>query len=179
MARPVYGNGFFHVAPGTIFYTIVFDYFDEGEYWELLRAGEEGREEERLREEMQRLTDQERTLVNGEEVRVRVLRAFVEARGVKNRSSAVFLLEIPYEPRPGVNEYENYYEAGVAQYSYTVRWTTWCGKIVSIASPGAVRIEGRVASIAVRKGTYVNGHEKVSFFLPEECLTGTPRRRRS
>ncbi|MCX8196493.1 MAG: hypothetical protein N3F67_05415 [Acidilobaceae archaeon] len=179
MARPIYGNGFFHVAPGAIFYTIVFDYFDEGEYWELLRAGEEGEEEERLREEMQRLTDQERTLVNGREVRVRVLRAFVETRGVKNRSSAVFLLEIPYEPRPGINEYENYYEAGVAEYSYTVRWLTWCGRIASVISPGTVRIEGRLADIRVKRGTYVNGYEKVSFYLPEDCLTGILRHQRS
>lgn len=170
MARPVYGDGLFLITPGGIYYTIIFDYFDEGEYWQLIRSGGKDEEEERLKEEMQRLTDQERTLVNERQVRVRVVRAFIETRGVRNRSSAVFLLEIPFEPREGLNTYENYYEPSVAEYDYTVRWYTWCGHIASVVSPGEVSIEGRVASITVKRGRRVPGYERVSFYLPGECL---------
>lgn len=171
MARPIYGDGFFLITPVGIYYTIVFDYFDGGEYWELIRTGGRGEEERRLREDMQRLTDMERTVVNGREVRVEVVRAFVETRGVRNRSSAIFLLKIPFEPREGLNEYENYYDPSLAEYYYTVRWHTWCGRIVSVVSPGEVSLEGGVASISVRRGTKVPGYEKISFYLPAECLS--------
>ncbi len=175
MAVPVYGEGFFHVSlSGVIWYTIVFDYRDfEREYWGLLREGGARLEAEveRLRFEMQRLMDEERIVVNGVDVRARVLSASIEVRGVPVRSSTVFLVVIPFKPRVGVNVYENFYGPTVAGYDYTVYWVLECGEFKSVDSPGSVLINGNVVTIRVEKGTRVPGYESVVFEIPEGCLS--------
>ncbi|MDM7274972.1 MAG: hypothetical protein P3X22_002455 [Thermoprotei archaeon] len=175
MAVPVYGEGFFHVSlSGVIWYTIVFDYSDvEREYWGLLREGGVRLESEveRLRFEMQRLMDEERIVINGVDVRARVLSAFIEVRGVPVRSSAVFFIVIPFRPRVGVNVYENFYGPAVADYDYTVYWVLECGVFKSVDSPGSVSINGNFAVIRVKKGTRVPGYESVVFEVPGGCLS--------
>ena len=174
---PVYGEGFFHVSlSGVIWYTIVFDYRDPGgEYWRLLRVGGVRVEDEceRLRFEMQRLMDEERIIVNGVEVKARVVDAFIDVRGVRSRSSAIFIVQIPFTPRPGVNTYENFYGEAVAEYDYTVYWVLECGEILRIESPGSVEVRGSTAVIRVRKGVRVPGYESVSFRIPGECFRRT------
>jgi len=171
---PIYGEGFFHVSlSGTIWYTIVFDYWDPGgEYWELLRVGGVRVEDEceRLRFEMQRLMDEERIVVNGVDVKARVLAAFIDVRGVRRRSSATFIVQIPFTPRPGVNVYENFYGEATADYDYTVYWVLECGEITGIESPGLVDIRGSTAVIRVKRGLRVPGYESVSFNIPLECF---------
>ncbi len=174
---PIYGEGFFHVSlSGVIWYTIVFDYWDPGgEYWELLRVGGVRVEDEceRLRFEMQKLMDEERIVVNGADVRARVLAAFIDVRGVRRRSSTTFIVQIPFTPRPGINVYENFYGEAVAEYDYTVYWVLECGEIVGIESPGSIEIRGPIAVIRVRKGVRVPGYESVSFKIPLECFRRT------
>jgi hypothetical protein len=171
---PIYGEGFFHVSlSGVIWYTIVFDYRDPGgEYWELLRIGGVRVEDEceRLRFEMQRLMDEERIVVNGVDVKARVLDAFIEVRGVRRRSTATFIVMIPFTPRLGVNVYENFYGGAVAEYDYTVYWVLECGEIVSIESPGLIDIRGSTAVIRVKKGVRIPGYESVSFNIPVDCF---------
>jgi len=171
---PVYGEGFFHVSlSGVIWYTIVFDYWDPvGEYWRLLREGGVRVEDEceRLKFEMQRLMDEERVVVNGVDVRVRVLGAFIDVRGVRRRSSTIFLIQIPFTPKPGVNVYENFYGETVAEYDYTVYWALECGEILKVESPGLIDIRDSIAVIRVKKGTMIPGYESVSFNIPEECF---------
>lgn len=172
--KPVYGEGFFHVSlSGVIWYTIVFDYLDpQGEYWGLLRRGGTALEDEceRLRFEMQKLMDEERIVVNGVDVRARVLHASIEVRGNPRRSTATFLVLIPFKPRTGVNIYENFYGETVADYDYTVYWVLECGEVVRVESPGDVDIRGGVAVIRVKKGTRIPGYESVSFNVPAECF---------
>jgi len=174
---PVYGEGFFHVSlSGVIWYTIVFDYEDpDREYWALLRAGGTKLydECERLRFEMQRLVDEERIVINGVDVKARVINASVEVRGDPSRSTATFFIVIPFTPRVGVNVYENFYEETVAEYDYTVYWILECGEIVGVESPGSVDIGGGFAVIRVKKGTRIPGYESVSFNIPRECFNRT------
>lgn len=171
MARPIYGNGFFHVTPGTIFYTIVFEYSDEEEeYYSLISRGSEGEEEERLRAEMQRILDDEKIVINSSYSRALVLSAKAEVRGLRRLSSATFFIEIPYRPLSGTNTYENMYEEAVAEYDYTVYWIMpRGGRIKSFDISGEARLseDGRVLSVRVRSGTKVKGYESVAFELPQ------------
>ncbi len=174
MARPLYGQGFLVVHGGVIGYVIVFDYEDEEmEYQRLLSSGGEGlrREEERLRAEMQSQMDSERVVVNGEDVRPRVVAARVEVRGDPRRSSATFIAEIPWRPRAGVNVYEDFYEPAVAEYDYVVYWVLpGCASLRSYEMPGEVRAEGRVLEVRVRAGTRLDGYESLAFELQRGCL---------
>ncbi len=169
---PVYGEGFFHVTWGVIFYTIVFDYIDRtGSFWRRMRDPEERRREEQAAaENMQRLMDEERVVVNGMDTRTVVDYARLEFRGDRVRHSLVFHTRIPFQPIDGINVYENYYEPTRAPYSYTVYWVAPPGgEIVSVESPGKVTMEaqGRIAVIHVREGTRIPGYESVAFRLRE------------
>jgi len=165
---PVYGEGFFHVTWGTIYYTIVFDYVEEtGGFWRRMRdPRERRREEEAAARNMQSLMDEERVIVNGLETRTIVDYARLEFRGDRYRHSIVFHCRIPYKPIDGVNVYENYYEADRAPYDYTVYWVAPPGgRIVSVEGAGRVeyRAGGRIAVISVRRGDRVPGYESVEF----------------
>ncbi|MEB3774419.1 MAG: hypothetical protein GSR86_05785 [Desulfurococcales archaeon] len=162
---PVYGQGFFVVSRGVITYIIVFDYLDEELYYQrLIEEGLVRGEEERLARNMQEIMDEERVIVNGEDVRVEVLDARVEVRGDPRRPSVTFMSIIPYRPRPGVNVYENLYEEDEASYDYTVYWIAGpCIEITGIESPGIVEHGRWVTRIFVRRGTRVTGYESVSF----------------
>lgn len=175
IVRPLYGEGFFHVSlSGVIWYTIIFDYHDpREEYWGLLKRGGDVLEDEceRLRFEMQKLMDEERVVVNGVDVKVRVIRASIEVRGSPRRSSTIFITMIPFEPRVGVNVYENFYGETVAEYDYTVYWVLECGEIQRIESPGDIDVRGSTAVIRVKKGTKIPGYESVVFNIPQGCLS--------
>ncbi|MCE4601050.1 MAG: hypothetical protein F7C38_05740 [Desulfurococcales archaeon] len=165
---PVYGEGIFNIAWGVIYYTIVFDYVDPtGEFWSYMRdPRNRRREEEETRRLMQEAIDDERTLVNGVEVRPVVDAAILHFRGSRRRHSITFHVRIPYSPIDGVNVYENYYEPGAAEYPYIVYWIAQPdGRIRRLETPGRVtyRRNGRIAVVRVRRGTKINGYEAVEF----------------
>ncbi len=167
--RPLYGQGFFHVCRGVIWYTIVFDYEDrEALYWRLLRSGDYGGEVETLRANMQGFLDEERMLINGEEVRAVVDGVYIDVRGEKSRSTAVFEVRIPYKPRRGRNVYEDYYEPEVAEYPYTVTWILPPGsRILDYEMPGRVRLssDSRILEVRVERGSRIPGYESLVFEL--------------
>ena len=168
--EPVYGQGFFHLdASRGLYYTIIFDYYDpKMEYYRLLKAGQDSlrAEEENLKRNMQSFMDEERIVINGEDVKATVTRAFIEVRGDRRRPTIVFHVVIPFKPRAGVNVYENFYEPTVAEYDYRVYWILPPGSgFREIVSPGRVTIEGNIAVIHVSKGTKIDGYESVVFEL--------------
>ena len=169
--RPLYGQGFFHVCWGVIWYTIVFDYEDtEGEYWGILRSGDPRAEAEELRARMQGFLDEERMLINGEEVRAVVDYVYIDVRGERERSTAVFQVRIPYRPRRGRNVYEDYYEPERAEYPYTVTWILPpCGRILSYEMPGRATLGGggRILEVRVSAGEAPPGYESLVFDLSE------------
>ena len=170
MAEPLFGQGFFHVAPGVIYYTIVFDYRDEEEeYYELLRrgGGAVAEEERRLAREMQGELDKEKMLINGARVAPRVVGARIGVRGEPDRSFATFLIEIPWSPRRGANVYEDYYEPDVAEYDYVVYWLFPEGaRVRAYDMPGDVSVDGRILTVSVRANTRVPGYESIIFEMP-------------
>ncbi|MEM0341017.1 MAG: hypothetical protein QW065_01720 [Acidilobaceae archaeon] len=165
MVKPVYGEGFFLVSRrNTIWYIITFEYSDDEEYANIVKNENLRRaEEERLRIEMQKLMDEERIIINGRETRCEVLRA--TAFWSNGRSYVSFITRIPYEPRKGLNIYENFYESTVAEYDYMVLWVVEDGVIESVESPGSVELLDNVAIIRVSKGEEINGYESVVFRL--------------
>jgi len=169
VAKPIYGNGFFHIAPGTIFYTIVFEYTDEDEeYYNMTVRGDIEREEDRLKAEMQRILDNEKVVINGSYVKASVISAKAEVRGLRRLSSAAFFVEMRYRPMSGVNTYENIYESEVAEYDYTVYWLAPPGgriKSYDISGDASLSEDGRLLTIKVRAGTRVKGYESLSFEL--------------
>ncbi|MEB3861422.1 MAG: hypothetical protein GSR84_04290 [Desulfurococcales archaeon] len=162
---PVYGQGFFIVDPGSIAYIIVFDYHDpDGYYMGLAESGRVEDEERVLADNMQALMDEERVIINGEDVRPHVLWAKIEVRGTVDRASITFFTLMRYKPRLGVNVYENIYEETVAEYDYTVYWIPGkCTSITGVDSPGYVELQDGLAVVRVLKGTRIPGYESVSF----------------
>lgn len=168
--KPVYGEGFFHISPGVIYYTIVFDYVASREYSESLRDPRRRREEEEYaRRRMQELMDEERIVINGRDVRAVVDYAGLFFRGGLERHSMVFHIYMEYDPIPdGLNVYENFYPASRAPYPYTVYWVAPPGgEIVEVEGPGRWRrlAGGRIAVITVRRGEWSDGYESVAFRL--------------
>jgi len=169
---PVYGEGFFHVAWGVIYYTIIFDYVEKGslEFWERARdPRERAREEAEYASNLQELMDRERIVINGYETRTIVDLARIEFRGSRRRHSIVFHSRIPYKPREDVNVYENEYEPSLATYPYTVYWIVPPGgEIVDAEMPGRLQLAGggRILVVEVEKGTEVPGYERVEFRVP-------------
>lgn len=166
---PVYGQGFFHIARGIIYYTIVYDYLERGSAGRVVDDPALRREEEDyIAKSMQELMDEERIIINGEEVRCIVDTVLLERRG-RRLHSAVIHARMQYRPRPGNNVYENFYEAEEeAPYPYTVYWVAPPGgRIVSVDTPGDVemRAGGRIAVIRVARGTALSGYEAVVFRL--------------
>ncbi|MCE4609058.1 MAG: hypothetical protein F7C36_01580 [Desulfurococcales archaeon] len=167
---PMYGQGFFHISYNTIYYTIVFDYYDkDGDYAKILMDPRSRREEEKeIKKNMQRLMDEERIVINGRDVRAIVDSALLEPRGHRRLHSVVFHVRMDYTPIEGVNVYENFYEPDTAEYDYTVYWIAPPGgEILTIESEGRVYYQAnkRIAVIRVSKGTRLSGYEAVSFRL--------------
>ncbi len=165
---PVYGQGFFTISYGIINYIIVFDYIDDkGEYRRIMGDRELiAKEENVLRENMQRLMDEERVIINSLEVRPVVEKAFIELRGSGKRVSITFYTSIPFKPNKGRNIYENFYESTIAEYPYRVYWIALpCIKIESIESPGLVIVNDNISLIQVDRGTRIDGYESVVFTI--------------
>jgi hypothetical protein len=167
---PVYGQGFFHVAQGVIYYTIVYDYLEvDPSIRETLLSYKRRREEERyIVKRLQELMDEERTLINGREVRPVVDAARIELRTKKTHSATIHV-RMEYEPIGGKNAYENFYSPTRAPYDYIVYWIAPPGgKILSVDTQGRVEYEadGRIAVISVRRGERLSGYEAVVFQLP-------------
>ena len=170
--EPVYGQGFFHVGWGVIFYTIIFDYYDPyGEYLRVLRDNRLRREEEDyIRSRMQGFLGSERILVNGRPVNARVDSVRLELRGLREVHSATIHVYMEYEPLQGTNVYEDYYEPDKAEYDYTVYWVAPPGgRILHVETPGRLELTagGRIAVISVRRGTRLDGYEAVMFRLAD------------
>ncbi|GAB6148446.1 hypothetical protein [Stetteria hydrogenophila] len=173
---PIYGQGFFHLSlEGRLWYTIIFDYYDEkGEYHSLVKSGSRAlREElENLRSNMQKLMDEERVIINGAQVRPVVMESFIEVRGDKTRPSIVFITRMDFDIVSGRNVYENFYEPTVAEYDYTVTWIAPpCVKFTSYEGPGRYRLKGNILRIEVEAGRSIDGYESIVF---DTSTCGTP-----
>lgn len=170
--RPVFAHGLFNVSPGTIINHVLYIYEDpELELEEVLSSRRRVREEAaRLRRNMQAFLDSERILINGEEVRAEVAHVAFGYEGVRGRAFIEYIIEIPFNPRRGMNKYVDEYGEEVAEYDYRVVWLfPRCGKVVKADLGVPARVSARKIVLTVRKGHRLPGRERIEFFLGASC----------
>ncbi|MGC8573674.1 MAG: hypothetical protein C0172_01825 [Caldisphaera sp.] len=172
MAIPIYGIGTINVTKNYISYVITFDYFDENkEYYNLVRKETQKKnEEEKLKTEMQKQINGEKTIINGNYVFPVVKYAKIGFK-IPKISYVNFYIEMPINLIIGKNTYENIYEETTAKYDYIVTWILpKCGKFVKIDSPGNYEFENNYAFLLVSKGTKISGYESLVFEIKEKCF---------
>ncbi|AFZ70712.1 hypothetical protein Calag_0989 [Caldisphaera lagunensis DSM 15908] len=172
MAIPIYGTGIFNVAKESIHYTIMFDYYDANkEYYNLIkRQSNKINEEKRLKEEMQKEINTEKTIINGNHVFPVIKYAKIGYK-IPKISFVVFYIEIPFNLIKGKNTYENIYEETTAEYDYFVTWILpRCGKFIKIDSQGIYDIYGNYSFIFIQKGMKISGYESIVFELQDNCF---------
>lgn len=169
--RPRYGYGLFNVdSSGEFRQKVVFFYWDpKGEFYRAVSTHESRmRELASLRENMQFFVDGERIVVNGEEVKARVVHVDVGFVANPKRPFIEFLILFKGRLTKGLNRYENYYEAEEVEYDYRVTWVLPEGfKLVraDFGFPYEV-IDGRIVVINVKKGATTPGYEFMEFLAP-------------
>lgn len=169
--RPRYGYGLFNVdSSGEFRQKVVFFYWDpEGELYRAVSTFESRKRElESLRESMQLFVNNERILINGEEVRARVVHVDVGFVANPKRPFIEFLILFKGRLTRGVNRYENYYEAEEVEYDYRVTWVLPEGfKLVraDFGFPHEV-VGGRIVVINVKRGATTPGYEFMEFSAP-------------
>lgn len=167
--KPVYAQAFFHwYVDGFVRQVMVFEYLDRDEYYfELSRHRDlVAKELEEVRENMQRLLDEEIVRING--VRVKPVVRFVELgfRGSRTRPFFLFVITFDAPIRKGENLYEDFYEETVAEYDYEFMWFLPLGSdIVGYEFGGgeAELIDRNVIRVRVSKGAKVGNYEWIRF----------------
>ncbi len=174
--RPVFAHGLFNVSPGLITNHVLYIYDDpELEFEQILSSRRRTREEAaRLRRNMQAYLDSERILVNNEEVRAEVVHVAFGYEGVRGRAFIEYIIEIPFNPRQGINEYIDEYGKEVAEYNYRVVWLfPRCGKVLKAELGVPAKVTARKIVLNVRKGQHLLGRERIVFFLGASCTPGS------
>ncbi len=169
---PVHAQGFFTMGvDGRVTQVTIFDYYDPECYYAKLLQGKGDLEGElwRLAANMQSFLDEEKVLINGERVKPEVRGIDICVRGDPKRPSVVFFITFKGELRPGVNSYEDCYEATVAEYDYEFYWIFPPGtSIVSVKMPGTYEVVNAILMVWVRKGEKVDGYERIIFKIPHQ-----------
>jgi len=169
--RPRYGYGLFNLdSTGEFRQKVIFFYWDpEMELYSVV-SDSESREMEltSLRENMQFFVNSERIVVNGEEVKAKVVHVDVGFVGNPRRPFIEFLILFKGKLTRGVNRYENYYEAEEVEYDYRVTWVLPEGFRVLKADFGFPYkvLDGRVVVINAKKGATTPGYEFMEFLAP-------------
>ncbi|MCE4613779.1 MAG: hypothetical protein F7C07_08145 [Desulfurococcales archaeon] len=174
-ARPVFGQGVYYVTSrGTIFHTVIYEYYDEEEeYYSLLKSGHHRGEERRLKKTMQELLSNDRVVVNGKQVTPQVIDARIETRGYKNLSSTTFHIVMNYEPLEGRNVLEVFYAPVKTEYGYVIDWVLdECMEIIEVETDGIVESSKKTARVRVKRGERLKGYESLVFKIGKCRKTG-------
>ncbi len=169
--KPRYGYGFFSIdLTGEFRQKILFFYWDPDE--ELYRSvsNPSGRklELEAMKNNMQSFLDSERILINGGEVRAKVVYADIGFLSSVKRPYVEFLITFRGSFMRGVNRYENYYERERVEYDYRVVWVFPEGFKVLRAELGFPYnlVDDRIVVLDLKKGSEVPGYELIEFLAP-------------
>jgi hypothetical protein len=166
--RPRYGYGLFSVdSAGEFRQKVIFFYWDPEEELYHAVATPESRMKElaSLKENMQFFVDSERIVINGEEVKARVVHVDVGFVSNPRRPFIEFLILFKGRLVRGVNRYENYYETERVEYDYRVTWILPEGFKFLKADFGFPYevFDDRVVVINVKKGSTTPGYEYMEF----------------
>jgi hypothetical protein len=167
--RPEYARGFYHVSEDGLFsQVIIFEYLDQDLYYSSLAEDELEEELELLREGMNEVLREERVLINGKEVRPRVISVGISYPLGKQRPNVTFVVQFRAELEKD-NSYENLYESTVADYGYEAYWIfPPKTQIVEIQASGKIeKLAKNVIRILSHKGMKVEGYEMIRFKFPE------------
>ncbi|MCX8192959.1 MAG: hypothetical protein N3G77_04015 [Nitrososphaeria archaeon] len=168
--EPLHAQAFFKVNGSSLFSEIlIFDYYDREQYYYHLIESEDRyrREMESLLTVMNEFLREEKVLVNKKEVEVEPIMVSLDFRGSPELPTITYLIEFHAKLFNGLNEYECYYEEGMAEYDYEVYWIFPVNaKITEVEISGEYEIlNDRILIINVRRGEYYNGYEKIVFKL--------------
>ena len=166
---PVYAQGYFVVCRDGLFQqVIVFDYYDPMHIYSQLSQDEEAlkKELDRLTENMQSYLDEEEIYVNNVRVEPRVKSIDLTFRGTAVRPSIVFTIVFRGQLHKGENVYEDYYEREVLEYDYEAYWIFPEGtEILEVRVDTGYDVVGNRVIIWGRKGDEVKGYEMMKFIL--------------
>jgi len=164
---PIHGQGFFTVSRRGEFYQIVrYDYYDpEGYYVKVLKSPTLYNEEiSKLASNMQSFIDSEKVIVNGLQVKPKVLMVNIEHSGFEEYPHITFLIYFKGKLTNGINVFENVYEECVAEYDYEVYWVfPPRTKILEVEVSGDFDVVGNILYIWARRGDRIKGYEKIVF----------------
>ncbi|MCD6509798.1 MAG: hypothetical protein J7L11_05365 [Thermoprotei archaeon] len=171
--KPVHAQGFFTLSlDGLVNQVTVFDYMDPDGYYASLLEDENVLEDElwKLVANMQEFLDQEKVIINGRRVKPKVRGIDICWRGDATRPSITFFITFQGRLRSGLNAYEDYYEPTIAEYDYEFYWIFPPQVSISEAlMPGKHEIvNDRILMVWVHKGTYVEGYERIAFWVPQD-----------
>jgi len=166
---PVYAQGYFIVCrDGWFQQVIVFDYYDPMHIYSQLSQDEEAlrRELDRLSDNMQSYLDEEEIYVNNVRVRPNIKSVDLTFRGTAVRPSIVFTIVFKGHLYRGENVYEDYYEGEVLEYDYEAYWVfPEKTRILEVRVDTEYEVLGNRVIIWGRKGDKVGGYEMIKFIL--------------
>ncbi len=169
--KPIHAQGFFSIdRTGLVYQVVVYDYYDEEEFYAKLvhRPIDYRREVERLYSSMQALLDQERVVVNGSEVRPEVYSVSFDHRADPRLVYITFIIMFTAPLRKGKNVYENWYDEETAEYDYEVFWIFPPGTVVEeVETKSEYELLGddNILLLWARRGDNVGGYEKIVFTI--------------
>jgi len=166
--EPIHAHGFFWVSQeGLVNQNVIFDYFDEKEYYFSLshKPNEYEKEMIKLFHSMQNMLNQEKVLINDIICMPKVRTVSLDFRGSENLPTIIFFITFKGQVKNGLNVYENYYEKGIVEYDYEAYWvfpeTT---KILGVESSILYEIVSQnILIMKARKGDKYFGYEKIVF----------------
>jgi len=166
---PLHAESFFFVSNnGEFFQTLIYDYYDEEEYYRKLthREKEFVREVDKLWSNMQSILDAGELYINGVHVRPRVIFMDIQHRGSGTLPYFIWIINFKGRFRRGVNIYRSVYGEEILEYDCEAYWCFPTGtKILDVKTYMNKDIYGNFMVLWARKGDKIGGEEEIRFRL--------------
>lgn len=148
---------------GNVTQYMFFYYYDPDNYYASLNKDLLNNELENIRENMQNFLDEEKIIINNEEVKAKVINTDIFLLDITH-PVIEFIILFKGKLRKGINVYENMYEEEITEYPYEAIWRL-PGKVVEVNMKGDITVFNNFLKIRVNKGIKVGGKEVIKFAL--------------
>jgi len=148
---------------GNVTQYMFFYYYDPDNYYASLNKDLLNNELENIKENMQNFLDEEKIIINNEEVKAKVINTDIFLLDITH-PVIEFIILFKGKLRKGINVYENMYEEEITEYPYEAIWRL-PGKVVKVNMKGDVTVFNNFLKIRVNKGIKVGGKEVIKFAL--------------